>query len=136
MWWCPFSMYLDLISMWPLDFYIYNYGFYCNFIWFLWNIQRCKHIILLSSCQLITVVFIKHWCALLQYSIWLLLILGDNWSLTSKHTGQRTVSLCPSVSVCVIFSISLNKQIFYFFFHHGNRYMSRMLKKVKNLTFD
>ena len=69
----------------PHVLYIYIYGFWSGFIWFLWNMQRYKHIILLSSSQLVTnvTVFFKNWSKISQAFAHGMQF-GDNWSLTSS----------------------------------------------------
>ena len=56
-----------------------------SLIWFLWNMQRYRLIILLSSSKLVTVIFFKN---LLKNSRAFVcdVQFGDNWSSTSRTT--------------------------------------------------
>jgi hypothetical protein len=73
-------LFLDFMSSWSLYIYIYSQGF----IWILfWNMQRCKLIILLSSSNLVIVVFFEYWFS----NSWVLVLdvqFDDNSSSTSN----------------------------------------------------
>jgi hypothetical protein len=70
------------VHLTPRDVYIYPDQFLCSFSWFLWNRQRWKYIIFLSSFDLITVVFFKN-CRPLGRNVQF----DDNWSSTSTNTN-------------------------------------------------
>ena len=58
---CPFNFLYILCPRDPRGLYIYIYSMVLlDFIWFLWNMQRYKLLILLSSSRLVTVVFFKN----------------------------------------------------------------------------
>ena len=64
--------------------FIYIYIYSQGFIWILfWNMQRCKLIILLSSSNLVIVVFFEYWFS----NSWVLVLdvqFDDNSSSTSN----------------------------------------------------
>ena len=77
---CPFSIFRFHVLMVFIYIYIYSQGF----IWILfWNMQRCKLIILLSSSNLVIVVFFEYWFS----NSWVLVLdvqFDDNSSSTSS----------------------------------------------------
>ena len=82
-----FRFYIHMI---PCVLYIYSYGFWSGFIWFLWHMQRYTHIILLYSSQLVTNAFLKNWSKISQAFVRGMQF-GDNWSSTSIYYIYRDV---------------------------------------------
>ena len=91
---CPFLIFRFYVYVIPHGLYIYIYGFWSGFIWFLWNMQRYKHIILLSSSQLVTNVFFKNWSKISQAFAGGMQF-GNNWSLTSTQKTKDRATRTP-----------------------------------------
>ena len=83
---CPFLFFRFYVHVIPRVLYIYIYGFWSGFIWFLWNMQRYKHIVLLSSSQLVT-----NWSKISQ-AFARGMQFDDNWFLTSIIIQLKTLN--------------------------------------------